>query len=271
MEDLDEGWKMTRLKMKDVEDKVRLLQNRMNKLREKYSTLEPVKVYINSCDDIKQSETKDKNKSQVSSLHDVEVKNRGIKPKLPETNDKNESKVSSVSNVTLLCMEDEQVPAHRLILSTCSPLKKTPLRKIIEKEFTNGPDYTNVTLVCDEIKNIFVHNELISRSSTNFEDNPIKEVQEEHVLSKNLFNNQFFKVWIRKENLLFMNRENCQHKEVFPVKGPDKKFRTAREKNFPSSYKPPPPRGIWSIIELLINILENRACLTLLPTKPWWH
>ena len=109
------------------------------------------------------------------------MKNCGIKPKLPETNDKNKSKVSSVSNVTLLCMDNEQVPAHRLILSTCSPLKKKPLRKIIEKEVTNGPDYTNVTLVCDEIKKIFSHNVIISRSSTNFEDNLIKEVQEEHV------------------------------------------------------------------------------------------
>ena len=254
-------------------------------MREQYSTSEPVKVYVHSCDDMKQSETKDENKSEVSSFHDVtlvctdvekasvqrlihspirkfisevvQVKNCGIKPKLPETNDKNKSKVSSVSNVTLLCMDNEQVPAHRLILSTCSPLKKKPLRKIIEKEVTNGPDYTNVTLVCDKIKEIFAHNVIISRSSTNFEDNPIKEVQEEHVLSKNIFNKQFFKVWSRKENLLFMNRENSQHKEVFPVKGPDKKFRTAREKNFPSSYKPPLPRGIWSSI--------------VLPAKTWWH
>ena len=237
--DLDEGWKITLLKIKALKDKADLLQIHMNKLSEKYSISKSVK----SCDkNTKLSETNDENTSMVSNVHDVtlvctddehvqvhkpiilacgplkkeslgkitsepvDMKNCSIN----ETNESNDSMVSSVYTVTLVGIDDEQIPAHRLILSTFCLSMERNLRKTIEKETINGSDFTNVTLVCEEIKDTFAHKEIISSNSIFYQDNIWEEMPDDKFLYQSC---DIIKKFIT---------ENCQHEQVFPLKGPDK-------------------------------------------------
>ena len=165
--DLDEGWKITLLKIKALKDKADLLQIHLNKLSEKYSISQSVK----SCDkNTKLSETNDETTSMVSSVHDVtpvctddehvqvnkpiisacgplkkeslgKITSEPVDMKdfiINETNESNDSMVSSVYNVTLVGIDDEQIPAHRLILSKCCLLLERNLKKTKRKKLLMG-------------------------------------------------------------------------------------------------------------------------------------
>ena len=64
--DLDVGWKILNLKMKDLKDKVSLMQINMNRLLGKYHISKPVNVYVKSdANRLENSEAKDEKESNV--------------------------------------------------------------------------------------------------------------------------------------------------------------------------------------------------------------
>ena len=211
--DLDEGWKIINLKIKELEDKVRLMQVHMKKLHDKYSLSKPVIVLV----------TRDENYLGCS-----------------EAKDENTSNVSAVHDVTLLYEDDRQIQAHKVILSTCSPdfrinLKPRPMQRHMEKlhgkysvsqpvnfyvesgdidlekfkskheKLSYVSTLYNVTLVSEDDRQIQAHKVILSACypsdlSNIFHENLLKDMLKENISYQSLrINNQ-----------------------VFPVKGPDK-------------------------------------------------
>ena len=209
--DLDEGWKIINLKMKELEDKVRLMQVHMKKLHDKYSLSKPVIVLVKR-DYLGCSEAKDEKKSNVS----------------------------AINNVTLVSEDDRQIQAHKVILSTCSPesrinLEPKPMQSHKEKlhgkysvsqtvnvyvksgeidleKFKSKDEKLsyvstiyNVTLVSEDDWQIQAHKVILSACNPSdlsniFHENMLKDVLKEKISYQSLgINNQ-----------------------VFPVKGPDK-------------------------------------------------
>ena len=91
-DDLDDGWKITRSKMKDLENKVKLLQVKMNKLRETYSNT-VVAEYECTIDDKEES---------IVEKEDILIN-------------------QDYSDVTLACAEDKTISAHKVVLVNSYP------------------------------------------------------------------------------------------------------------------------------------------------------
>jgi hypothetical protein len=151
-DDLDAGWESTKRKMKDTEDKVKILQERMVKLIEKYSN--PVVVDFKCMNEDNEESKVEKKKilinkdnSDVTLAHaddkTIPAHKLGINPKSDFkciNKDKEESKVEKkmlinqdTSDVTLAHADDITVSAQELVLS----------RK---------PDIPDVTLVWEDEK-----------------------------------------------------------------------------------------------------------------------
>ena len=111
-DDLDVGWESTRRKMTDVEEKVKILRERMNKLLETYSN--PVVVESKCIPD-------DKEESKVEMKeHPINQDNSGVT--LAHADDMTisahelilaDSKLE-ITDVTLVC-EDETILAHKIV------------------------------------------------------------------------------------------------------------------------------------------------------------
>ena len=101
-DDLDDGWETIRSKMRDVENTVKVLQEKMKKLTDKYSN--PVVVEYKCTKD-------DKEESKVEK-EDILI------------NQDN-------SDVTLACAEDMTISAHKIVLST-SNLDKSNVTLVCE-------------------------------------------------------------------------------------------------------------------------------------------
>jgi hypothetical protein len=146
-DDLDAGWESTKRKMKDTEEKVKILQERMVKLIEKYSNSVVVDFKCMN-EDIEESKVEkkeiliNKDDSDVTIAHEddmtIPAHKLGINPK-PDckfiNKDKEESKVEKKkmlinqdnSDVTLahavviadvtLVWEDETILSHKVVLS----------------------------------------------------------------------------------------------------------------------------------------------------------
>ena len=106
-DDLDDGWKTIRSKMSDLQNTVKVLQEKMNKLTEKYSN--PVAVVYKCTIDDKEESTVEKDKTFIN---------------------------QDYSDVTLACAEDMKISAHEVILSN-SNLNGSSVTLVCEDEDKN--------------------------------------------------------------------------------------------------------------------------------------
>ena len=239
--DLDKGWEIPNLKMKELKDKVSLMQIHMKKLYDQYSLSKPVSVM---------------------------VKNYEYYSKNSETEDEKNSTVSAVHNVTLLYEDDRQIQAHNVILSNCSSDSRKNLQqktmqrhkeKLHGKYSVSQPVHVyvesgennldkiesnnlkesnvltkyNVTLVCEDDWQIHAHKITLSTC------NPFD--------LNNIFHENLWKD-VLKENVSYQRLGI--NKQVFPVKGPDKTVTPALFKSqfcvgncSPPCFLPPLPGG----------------------------
>lgn len=143
-EDIDNGWTILRLKMKNLIDKVKVLEEGITKLTEKYGRPEPK---INGSDQSNMTLVC-KDKMQVSA-HNPDLNIKYSRPQ-PET------KGSDITNMTLVYSDEEQASAHQVII-----LSQNFNFNMEEKDGYN-PDKSDVSLVHDDEKKIFAHSIILS-------------------------------------------------------------------------------------------------------------
>ena len=164
-----------KLKMKELEDKVNILVSKMNMLSEKYST---TNIFIKNIT------------NDVPSIVKSEPKYDG----------------SDVANVTLVCSDNEQIPAHKLILLSPSP------DFTIKKLENINPDNVNVSLAFDNNKKVNAHSTILSSSSLQYDvekkDTVNVTLMYKDILQKNKLNTQGFFMRLKPE--VFQSGSKCQ-------------------------------------------------------------
>ena len=164
-----------KIKVKELEDKVNKLVSRMNMLSIKYSTTKIVTKNISN---------------DVPSIVKSEPKNNG----------------SDAANVTLVCGDNEQISAHKLILLSPSP------DFIIKKLENSNPDNMNVSLDFDDDMKVYAHSIILSSSSLQFvvekkENANVTLVYEDILQTRKLNTQEFF---MRIKPAVFLSRGECQ-------------------------------------------------------------
>ena len=164
-----------KIKMKTLEDKVNMLVSRMNMLLIKYSTTNIVTKNI---------------PNDVLIIVKSEPKNKG----------------SCVANVTLVCSDNEQISAHKIILLSPSPDFS------IKKLENNDPDKMNVSVAFENDKKVYAHSIILSSCSFQFAVEKKEPANDtlvyEDILQKRKLDTQGF--FMRVKPAVFLSGGKCQ-------------------------------------------------------------
>ena len=211
VDNIDNVWNSTRVKMTILQNKVESLRLKMEELRKKFSRPEPKKIG-SEVPDVPFVFRDDK----LISKHNVIVSPNS--PVLPQQ--KTANIVPNQSDVSLACGNDTQVYAHKTLLSSRSSVYAV-VNKDIQKESVD------ITLACGDDKQVAAHRLVLSSNSSIAKKKEVNKVNFNVTLAPEDVNYQPKNSWLRRRaNIsMFQSSGGCwcaadEFIQQYPVASP---------------------------------------------------